>query len=78
MLRIVPENLSGSRQGSAAVPAARLGLSGRANAGPILEQGNAREDYFPFAWRRKSWEPWDWKLVSVSQNETQFDPMELP
>lgn len=80
VLRIVPENLSGSRQGTAAVIAARLRLSGRANAvgGAILEQVNALEDDFQFAWRRKSWKPWDWKLVSLSQNEIQFDPMELP
>ena len=79
-LRIVTENMSGSRQGREATIAARLRFSGRANAvgEAILQHVNALEDDFRFAWRRKSWKPWDWKLVSVSQNEIQFDPMELP
>ncbi len=79
-LEIAVENLSGTRQGGEALLAARLRLSGRANAvgEAILQQVNVLEDDFQFAWRRKSWKPWDWKLVSVSQPEIQFDPMELP
>jgi hypothetical protein len=42
------------------------------------EQANSPEHDFRFAWRRKSWEPWDWKLISTNQNEIAFDPTELP
>jgi hypothetical protein len=70
-LEVTPEDSFVEREGREAVISARLRLSGRGNAlgEALMERANSLESHFRFAWSRKSWKPWDWKLVSVSQNE---------
>jgi len=79
-LQILCEDVHGTREGREAVIETRLRLRGRGNAigEAVMQQANALENHFQFAWRRISWKPWDWKLVSISQNEIEFDPKELP
>ena len=70
-LDIVSEDVTVDRTGPDAVVSARLRLRGKGNAiGEAVKEGtNALPSHFQFAWRRKSWKPWDWKLVSLSQPE---------
>lgn len=46
---------------------ARLHLEGRglAAADAIQSLVNSSKDPFQFTWRRQSWKPWDWRLVSA-------------
>lgn len=76
-LQITCENLRVSREGDAALVETRLRLRGRGNAvgEALMQRANALQDDFRFAWRRESWKPWSWKLVSLSQNE--IDPTEI-
>jgi hypothetical protein len=78
VLEILSEGTAVDRQGREATVSARLRLRGRGNAvgEAILTHANALESQFQFAWTRKSWKPWDWKLVSVSQPE--LDTMWTP
>jgi len=32
----------------------------------IKDTANSTSDPFLFTWRKESWKPWDWKLVSIS------------
>lgn len=70
-LDIMSEDTSIERDGPEAVVSARIRLRGKGNAlgEAVLEGTNALSSHFQFAWRRKSWKPWDWKLVSLSQPE---------
>ena len=76
-LKIDCEALRSSRQGDAALVETRLRLRGRGNAvgEALMQRANDLQDDFRFAWRRESWKPWSWKLVSLSQNE--IDPTEF-
>jgi len=69
-----------ARKGAEATVRAHLRILGRGNqvGEAIKDRVNALRDEFRFAWERKSWKPWDWKLVSVQQSEIQFDPDEIP
>lgn len=80
VMEIVVENQTVDLRGREASIAARMRLKGRGSAvaEAIMQGANALEHDFQFAWRRKSWKPWDWKLVSINQSEIQFDPMMLP
>lgn len=55
---------------------ARLKLEG--NGTPMAQEAvryvNALKSEFRFDWRRESWAPWSWKLVSITQPETQDLP----
>lgn len=77
---IVVDRQSVEREGRQATISARLRLEGRgtAIAEMVMQGANALQDDFQFAWRRKSWKSWDWKLVSVNQPEIEFDPSMLP
>lgn len=70
-LEITSEATSVRRDGPEAMISARLRLAGRGNAigEEILSRANSLESHFQFAWKRKSWKPWDWKLVYLSQPE---------
>lgn len=70
-LEITEEDASVERRGREATISTRLRLRGRGNAlgETIMEHANSFEGHFQFAWSRKSWKPWDWKLVSISQPE---------
>jgi hypothetical protein len=78
VLEILAEDTKVERQGREATISARLRLRGRGNAlgETILTAANSLESHFQFAWTRKSWKPWDWKLVSLSQPE--IDTMWTP
>lgn len=80
VLKIGAERRSVSRQAREATISARLRLEGRGTglAEMVIGNVNGLRDDFQFAWRRKSWKPWDWKLVSVNQPEIEFDPSMLP
>ncbi len=52
----------------------QVGGSGTPLATEVISYMNDLKGDFQFAWKRKSWKPWDWKLHSVRQNEIQFDP----
>lgn len=80
VLEINVESLEVSRTGREAAVDAALRLQGRATpVGEMISQkANSLENDFQFAWRQKSWKPWDWKLVSVSQNEIEIDPTWMP
>lgn len=80
VLEIVVESSSAQRQGREASVEAKLRLAGRATAvgEMVLQRANSLENDFRFAWQQKSWKPWDWKLVSVSQNEIEIDPTWIP
>lgn len=47
----------------------RFSGNGTAIAQAVLAEANLLESPFEFTWRRVSWKPWDWKLVSVDQPE---------
>lgn len=51
-----------------------LVFSGRGTSIGEMMFSQIRElnDDFVFAWRRESWKPWDWKLVSAEQPELQW------
>ena len=70
-LQITSEDTTVRRDGREATISARLRLAGRGNAvgEEILSRANSFESHFQFAWKRKSWKPWDWKLVLISQLE---------
>ncbi|GAB4165032.1 MAG: hypothetical protein Fur0032_01480 [Terrimicrobiaceae bacterium] len=58
----------------------RLAFGGRGTAlgeAMLSRTSEFRED-FVFAWRRESWKPWDWKLVSVNQPELNINPQWMP
>jgi len=78
VLEILSEDTTAERRDRDAVISARLRLRGKGNAigEQIIAGANSLESHFQFAWRRKSWKPWDWKLVSVSQ--PQFDTIWTP
>jgi len=80
ILEITAEPRSVSRQGREATISARLHLEGRgtALAEVVMQNANGLRDDFQFAWRRKSWKPWDWKLASINQPEIEFDPSMYP
>jgi hypothetical protein len=77
-LEIFSEDTAVDRRGGEATVSALLRLRGRGNAvgEAIISRANSLESHFRFAWTRKSWKPWDWKLVSVSQPE--IDTMWTP
>ncbi len=70
-LEITGEDTSMQRDGREATVSARLRMAGRGNAigEEILSRANSMESHFQFAWKRKSWKLWDWKLVFISQPE---------
>jgi hypothetical protein len=78
VLEILSEDTTVEREGPDATISARLRLRGKGNAigESIMSHANSLESHFQFAWRQKSWKPWDWKLVSVSQPE--IDTMWTP
>ncbi len=47
----------------------RLSGNGTAIAQAVLAEANLLEAPFEFTWRRVSWKPWDWRLMSVNQPE---------
>jgi len=51
----------------------RVGGNGTAIAQSVMAEANQLQQPFIFQWRKASWKPWDWKLVSVSQSEVVFD-----
>lgn len=57
-----------------------LEFSGRGTAigEALFLRAGALEEKFVFAWKRESWKPWDWLLVSVAQPEIFFDSQWLP
>ena len=78
ILEILSEDTIVEQRGRDAEISARLRLRGRGNAlgEEIISRANSLESHFQFAWRRKSWKPWDWKLVSL--NQPQFDTLWMP
>lgn len=79
-LEIRVETQRVTREGKDGQVDARLRLEGRATAvgEMVMQRANSLENDFQFAWQQKSWKPWDWKLVSVSQNEIEIDPTWIP
>lgn len=78
VLQITAEDPQFDRQDRQATVTARLHFDGRGT--PIGESikdyvNNLQQD-FQFAWERKSWKPWDWKLVTINQPE--IDSLEMP
>jgi hypothetical protein len=51
----------------------RFDGSGTAIAQEVARRVNSLQSPFTFEWRRKSWKPWDWKLVRVDNAELQID-----
>jgi hypothetical protein len=47
----------------------RLSGSGTSLAQMLMERSSALQQDTVLTWRRESWKPWDWKLVSISQPE---------
>lgn len=47
----------------------RLAGNGTAIAQYVMTRANELQQEMTFVWRRESWKPWDWKLVSVHQPE---------
>jgi len=43
--------------------------TGRGPAKIILSRAAGLKEPFEIGWRRESWKPWDWKVVSMSQPE---------
>ena len=80
VLDLVVESSQLSREGREGEVAARLKIEGRATAvgDMVMQRANSLEHDFRFAWRQKSWKPWDWKLVSASQEEIEIDPTWVP
>lgn len=80
VLEITPAAPKVSWGGRSARIDVQLALSGRGSAvgEAILEQARTLTDDFQFAWQRKSWKPWDWKLVSINQREIEIDPTWMP
>lgn len=60
-----------TRDGPDAQISTILRVQGRGNAigEAVRDTVNGLRSPFQFAWRQKSWKPWDWKLVSLSQPE---------
>jgi len=53
----------------------RVEGKGTAIAEAIIEHSaTTLRSPFTFTWRKQSWKPWDWKLVSTKQPELNFDP----
>ncbi len=79
-LEIRVESQKVIREGRKGEVEARLRVDGRATAvgEMVMQRANSLENDFQFAWRQKSWKPWDWKLVSVNQNEIEIDPTWIP
>ena len=55
-----------------------FGGRGTAVGEAMLSRASAFREDFVFAWRRESWKPWDWKLVSVTQPEWNFETQWMP
>jgi len=51
----------------------RVSGNGTAIAQSVMTEANQLQQPFIFQWRKASWKPWDWRLVSVSQSEVVFD-----
>lgn len=56
----------------------RLDGMGSAFAEAIKSAVNQSNDPFEFTWERKSWKPWDWRLVRVEHPLLNFGPQEMP
>ena len=80
ILDIIPENQRVSVQGSQAEVVTKLRFMGKGSAlaQTIMNRGNELHNDFQFAWRRESWLPWSWRLVSIHQSEISFDPSWIP
>ncbi len=80
VLEISPSDPRISWGGRGARIDVQLALTGRGTAigEAILEHARTLHDDFRFAWQRKSWKPWDWKLVSITQREIEIDPTWMP
>jgi hypothetical protein len=67
-----------TRDGRNAQISTTLRVQGRGNAigEAIRDAVNGLRSPFQFAWRQKSWKPWDWKLVGFSQPE--IEPTGMP
>lgn len=80
LLEIEPMDPRLSVQGSQAELLVRLRLLGKGSAiaQAVMDRANEFKTDFRFAWRRESWVPWSWKLVSIHQSEISFDPSWIP
>ena len=47
--------------------------NGTAFAEVVIRETRALPNPFSFFWRRESWKPWDWKLVTVENPSIQVD-----
>jgi hypothetical protein len=50
----------------------RIVGSGGPLAQAIMEQSTQLTEPFHFQWKKQSWKPWDWKLVSVDQPQVEI------
>lgn len=78
VLQVTAENVRIEKEGRKALISARLRLDGKGTAigESVKDYANGLQEDFRFAWERKSWKPWDWKLVSISQPE--IDTLQFP
>lgn len=67
VLEITPEEFTCKTEGRTGETSARLKISGRGTSigEVILREANQLETPFVISWRRGSWKPWDWQVVSV-------------
>jgi hypothetical protein len=53
----------------------RIDGKGTAIAEAVVEHSaETLKGPFTFTWKKQSWKPWDWKLISTSQPELNFNP----
>lgn len=80
VLGIDPGKPDIQRKDNEATILAPLRLSGKGTglAEAAMERVNSLQEPFRFAWRRETWHPWSWKLVSVEQPGLQFDASQIP
>ena len=74
-LTIRSESVECTMSDDHAAVTARIRIEGRGTAIAELARSetNALTEPWLFEWKRKSWKPWDWKLVRVDQTQLRLD-----
>jgi len=75
-LSIPGQTLQCDISGSTGLTRDRIKITG--SGGPIaqivMETVNRIQAPFVFTWERKSWKPWDWRLIRIDQPELEIPP----
>ncbi len=70
-LEVDPQDVKISFEGNLAKVSAKISIQGRGSAlaDYIMNRVNSLSQPFVLTFRKESWKPWDWKLISIDQPE---------